>query len=443
MGLLNKVSKFIERHRLFHENERVLTGVSGGADSVVLLDILLRLGYDCVAAHCNFHLRGRESDRDEAFVRKFVSEREVPLLLEHFDTFAFAEKQKISIEMAARDLRYAWFHQIAAQEHAGVIAVAHHGDDSAETLLINLIRGTGLKGLSGIDPKNGMIVRPLLDCSRREIEEYARQRNLSYVTDSTNLTDEYTRNKIRNEILPLMSEINPSILETLRENSKLFRGAYMIYREKVAEAEKELVRSEESRILIDINKLLLQADPQSIIFEILNPYHFNAANIREITEALTENPGLQFYSPTHRLTKDREVLIVEPINRDATHVEYLISEETVEIKEPLHLQLKRFPVPENFAPTRLAHKIHLDADKVKFPLTIRGWQQGDRFYPLGMRGSKKLSDYFTDIKLSLPEKEQVKLLISDNLIVWVIGMRLDDRFKVDKKSRNILEISVI
>ncbi len=441
MGLLKKVKKFIATNQLIANTDTLFIGVSGGMDSVVLLSILTSIGYKCIVGHCNFHLRGEESDRDALFVRNLAESYKIPFHKIDFDTIATAKSRKISIEMAARDLRYEWFKKTAQETGATLIAVAHHSDDLAETILLNLIRGTGLKGLIGIEPKNGNIIRPLLDCSRNEIHDYALWKGLNWVLDSTNNANDYTRNKIRNQITPLLSEINPSINETLNTNSKNLRGAWKIFNDKINEIKAQLVGKIADKTTIDIEGLLKQADVETVLFELLNEFNFKSDVIKNIASSLHSTPGLQFFSDSHRLIKDRTHLIIEKKTNETT-LEYEIEATHTEIDEPIRLKLNRFAKTEDFEPSKSTDTIHIDAEKINYPLCIRKWRQGDSFQPFGMSKNKKVSDFFIDSKLSIIQKEETWLLTSDENIVWIIGWRLDNRFKTDSRTNEILEISL-
>ena len=314
---IKKIAQYIDQEKLFTREDKILVTLSGGADSVALLRLLLTMGYTCEAAHCNFHLRGDESVRDEMFVRELCLQLEVPLHVQHFQTTEEAEKRHISIEMVARELRYAWFEQLRLQQGANVIAVAHHKDDSVETLLLNLIRGTGINGLLGIRPKNGNIVRPLLCLDRKEITEYLQEIGQSYVTDSTNLQDEYTRNKIRLNLLPLMQEINPSVKESLLRTSEHLNDAALLYKKGIEEG-KQKVQTEQG---ILISALLQEPAPETLLFEILSPLGFNGAQIKDIFTSLNGQPGKIFLSREWRVIKDRELLLIEPVySEDASTV---------------------------------------------------------------------------------------------------------------------------
>ena len=440
METLKKVQEFIQSKQLLQPGERVLVGVSGGDDSVVLLNILLKTGFECIVAHCNFHLRGSESDRDEQFVEKLAKEYGVLFKKIDFDTKGYAKSNKISIEMAARELRYEWFNRVAKEIHSESIVVAHHADDSIETFLLNLVRGTGLKGLTGIDAKNGNIVRPLLTCTRQELEKYAKENNLQAVFDSTNASNDYSRNKIRNQVIPILSDINPSVNQTFFENTLRLRGIWKIYAEKIQDIKEKIVTENKGNIFIDIPELKKQADIRTVLYEILSAYNFNNDTVEDITQSLNNNSGLRFTSPTHRLLKDRNTLIIDEIETK-NELEYKIGDGTNEITEPVRLIFKSLENIPGFQISKAADIIHVDADLLQFPLTIRKWRKGDTFQPFGMTQSKKVSDFFIDSKINLFEKEEAWLLISGEKIVWIIGLRIDNRFRITDKTHNIKEIS--
>lgn len=418
------VAQYIEKEKLFTQKDKILVALSGGADSVALLRLLLSLGYSCEAAHCNFHLRDKESDRDEQFVRELCRQLGVSLHVTHFETARYAEEKHISIEMAARELRYQWFAELKDKQQAVVIAVAHHRDDSVETLLLNLIRGTGINGLLGIRPKNGDIVRPLLCVSREEIISYLNNLRQEYVTDSTNLQDEYTRNKIRLNLLPLMAEINPSVKESIIATSNHLSEAAAIYNKGINDGRQRVLTLEG----IHIDRLLAEPAPKALLFEILHPLGFNSAQTEDINACLTGQPGKQFKSKEWRVIKDREIL--------------LISKELEEenATPPFKLNIEEREYTADFVIPRDTDKACFDADKLKSGLTIRKWQQGDVFVPFGMKGRKRVSDYLTDRKKSLTEKEQQWVLCCGKEIAWLIGERTDNRFRIDETTRKVIII---
>lgn len=415
----HRITQYIDNEKLISFRDKVLVALSGGADSVALLRLLLSFGYTCEVAHCNFHLRGEESDRDEAFVRELCRKLNTKLHITHFSTTAYASEKRISIEMAARELRYEWFARVKEESGAAVVAVAHHKDDSVETLLLNLIRGTGINGLLGIRPRNGDVIRPLLCVNRGEIIDYLRRIGQDYVTDSTNLQDEYTRNKIRLNLLPLMQEINPSVKESLIDTSNYLNDAARIYAKGIEEG-KARVLTEKG---ICISALLNEPAPSALLFEIIHPLGFNSAQGKDILTSLTGQPGKQFASKGWRLIKDREWLLIE---KERT---------TDESTPPFRLEKESLDYTPDFVILRDKETACFDADKLNEELTIRRWQAGDVFVPFGMKGKKLVSDYLTDRKFSISRKEQQWVLCCGERIAWLIGERTDNRFRLDVESR--------
>lgn len=435
-----KVETYIQKHQLLTHDKPIIIGVSGGADSVVLLHILVSLGYDCIIAHCNFHLRMEESDRDEEFVRNMAIKYRIPLHCIDFETNKYAEKHGISIEMAARDLRYSWFNELLEKYNAQAIAVAHHADDNIETMLINLVRGTGLRGLKGIPNRNKKVVRPLLCCTREEIENYLIRQNLEHVEDSTNASVDYNRNKIRNEVLPLLTEINPSIRQTLYNTIQHIEGSLTIYQQAINNIEKQVVHKSGGLVKMDIDMICKQADVPTVMYELLYPYQFSPSVIEQITEQLNAESGKVFYSETHRLVKDRKLLIISAKD-DNKKDEFMLSQDDFQIQSPFSLTLNRQFVDSEFIVSKDKNRIHVDASKLSFPLLIRKWKEGDSFFPFGMKQRKKLSDFFINNKFSLIDKEQTWLLVSDDEIVWIVGYRMDNRFKVTVDTKEVLEFN--
>ncbi len=432
---------------LIDPSRPVLVALSGGADSVSLLHILLRRGYHCVAAHCNFHLRGDESDSDEAFVRDLCDSLHVQLLVAQFDTIAYAQERHLSIEMAARDLRYDWFFSILDNQHIPVVAVAHHADDDAETTLLNLTRGTGLRGLTGMKERNGRVVRPLLDMSRADIEDYCRANHLQYVTDRTNASDDYARNRIRHHVIPALKSINPSLLPTMRANARHAQAVYDIFNAALTDFVSHHVScAPDGSTHVDADALRRQPSPEPFLFEILSPLGFSPAQADDAARCVSlSQSGRTFLSSSHRAVVDRAEVIILPLSASAS-AEALIPSPTddVELLSPAHVRLRHFPIPDAFKVSRDPRVIHLDADRVTYPLTLRHWRRGDAFRPLGMRGEKKLSDFFVDAKMSIPQKEATTILTSaSGQILCLVGLRPDDRAKVTPATRNILEVALL
>lgn len=420
-----KVATYIARQQLIEPGSKVLVALSGGADSVALLRILLSLGYVCEAAHCNFCLRGTESERDEDFVRQLCQEQTVPLHVIHFDTTGEASRKHISIEMAARELRYTWFEQVRQACGAAAIAVAHHRDDSAETFLLNLLRGTGINGLQGIRPRNGYIIRPLLCLNRQEIITYLATLKQNYVTDSTNLEDTYMRNKIRLHLLPLMQQITPAAKENLLKTAVHLTDAALLYQQAVNEGRKRILL--DGGKAIDIKALLHEPAPNTLLFEVLHPLGFNESQIENIYRSLQSQPGKKFSTGKWTVIKDRDLLLI-------------IEEQQKNI--PPVLDIQTYDYTPDFNIPHDKHSAAFDTGKLLHPLSLRLWQQGDSFVPFGMKGTKKVSDYLTDRKFSLAQKEQQWVLCCGEDIIWLVGERSDNRFRVNDATQSITIVTL-
>ena len=423
----HKVQKFIEEKALFTLQDKVLVALSGGADSVALLRVLLSLGYTCECMHCNFHLRGEESDRDEAFVKALCEEYSVQLHVTHFDTETYAKEHHQSIEMAARELRYAWFHQLKEERKASVIAVAHHRDDSVETFLLNLMRGTGIDGLKGIPMQNGYVVRPLIQESREDILDYLKAIHQDYVTDSTNLQDQYVRNKIRLNILPMMKEINPSVMESIQDTAfRLSEVASIYHQDRGNRLEQILKKNSDDFMQVSIADVLNDIAPNALLHELLSPLGFNSDQVKDIYRSLEHSQsGKRFLSKEWELIRDREDLLLHRIKEEETVPELIVQE---------------VDYTPGFIIPRDKCIACVDADKVEMPLTIRKWQVGDKFVPFGMTGKKKVSDYLTDRKMSLYQKENQYVVCSGDFIVWIVNERSDNRFRITSQTKRVLLI---
>ena len=442
MNLQQKVLSYIQKHQLLTDKEPVLVGVSGGTDSVALLHILISLGYNCITAHCNFHLRMDESSRDENFVRKLAHSYSTAFYSVDFETTKYASEHKISIEMAARDLRYAWFEEMQKKIGAQAIAVAHHADDSIETMLMNLVRGTGIRGLTGIQPRNKNVVRPLLCCTREELENYLVEHKLDHVEDATNQENNYVRNKFRNELLPLLTVINPAARENLYKTLANLEGNYSIYQQAIGQISRQIVEKSGSEIRLNIDRINEQVHVPTVLFELLSPYGFGSVQIEQIAGALNAESGKIFYSETHRLVKDRNYLIISAKD-EIKENSHSISHDATEINSAIHLRIRKVVVDESFSASKVPDCVHVDASLLEFPLELRRWNEGDAFFPFGMTRKKKLSDYFIDQKFSIPEKEQCWLLVSGAKIVWIVGQRLDNRFRITERTKEVIEFELI
>ena len=439
--LQQKVQTYIQNHQLLTPGKPVIVGVSGGTDSVALLHVLVKLGYDCVIAHCNFHLRMEESNRDEKFVRSLAEQLKLPFYHIDFNTIKYAAQHGISIEMAARDLRYNWFYELLENLQAQAIAVAHHADDSIETMLINLVRGTGLRGLTGIPAKNNKVVRPLLCCTRSEIENYLILHDVEHVEDSTNAGIDFQRNKFRNEVIPLLTEINPSVRQTLYDSLERFEGSLAIYQQAIDKIEKSIVDKTSGLVTMNIDLIKQQVHVPTVMFELLHPFGFSPATIEQITGQLDAESGKVFYAETYKLVKDRNSLIIT-IKGEQINEVFAVSLTDTRLEMPFSLTINKQSVTSGFQVSKNQNRIHVDASKLTFPLQIRKWNEGDFFYPFGMKQRKKISDFFIDNKLSLIDKEQSWLLVSGDQIVWIVGMRMDNRFRVTDQTREVIEFSI-
>lgn len=440
--MLEKFESFVSDNNLFSKDDRILIALSGGVDSVVLSHLMCRANYKISLAHCNFHLRDEESNRDEAFVRRWAKENNIPLFVKEFDTYQYMKENKLSLEMAARDLRYNWFNSLLESEGFTCLCTAHHLDDSIETFFINLLRGTGIAGLHGIKVKNDKIVRPLLFATREEILSYAKQNNISYVEDSTNSETKFTRNKIRHNLFPVLREINPNFEFALKKDIEYLNDTEFIFRREIEKTKKEIIETEQEVIKINISKLK-QLNPMKIyLYEILSEYGFNETNINDILSCLDENSGKQFFSKTHRLVKDRQYIFIDVIKNNTTNDFFLIDNCQSSLIHPLKMQIELLRDLKFINISKDKNIAMLDADLLKFPLVLRKWRQGDSFVPFGMRKEKKLSDYFTSNKYSLLDKENQWILCSEEKIVWLVAERIDNRFRISNKTKNILKIEV-
>lgn len=432
-------------------NCHLLLAVSGGIDSIVLTDIIARSGFDFAIAHCNFKLRGAESERDEAFVKSLGKKYNKEVFVKHFDTTEYAAANKFSIQEAARNLRYSWFQQLITTNHklqtTNFLATAHHANDNIETLLINFFRGTGISGLHGILPKQNNIIRPLLFAKREEIELYAKENNLSWVEDSSNQSDKYTRNLFRHKIIPAIKEVYPNVEDNLLHNIERFKETEILYQQSIELHKKKLIEQKGNEIHIPILKLQKSAPLHSIVWEIIKDFSFSAPQVDEVKKLFNADNGSYVASPSHRIIKNRNWLIIAPLQTEAAQNILIEKEEKKIVFENGILALELFSTA-NYKTQTTNATASLDADEIKFPLLLRKWKQGDYFYPLGMQnlpagrqGKKKLSKFFIDQKLSKTDKEKVWVLEMDKKIIWVIGYRIDDRFKITNGTKNILEIS--
>ncbi|WP_372652810.1 tRNA lysidine(34) synthetase TilS [Draconibacterium sp.] len=428
----------INQKQLIKSGQKILLAISGGIDSMVLLHLFERSEFEYGIAHCNFRLRGDESDGDEAFVREQVVQHGTAAHFETFDTIEYASLKGISIEMAARELRYGFFERIRKEYEYDCMVTAHHQDDLIETFFLNLSRKTGIKGLTGIKEKKGKLIRPLLFASREDIEKYAAENSISYREDSSNNEVVFQRNFLRHKILPLFSELNPAFKKNFLASVDNLKVAYDVYKDAVGNEIKAVLTKDKEQSVISIPALQNALHSKTVLLEILSGYGFNASVVDSVFQSLETHSGKQFFSKTHRLVKDRDVLFIQQLTSDEDRV-YYIEEDDMELFAPFNISIERLDA-KDFTIIKDGNIACVDLEKVQFPLLMRKWQQGDYFQPLGMTGFKKVSDFFIDRKMPLHEKENTWLLCSGKNIVWIMGQRLDNRFKVTPSTKKVLKI---
>lgn len=436
--MLGQFENHISNHFPFLQGKKLLLAVSGGLDSMVLVHLFQQLNYEIVVLHCNFQLRGLESFEDQQFIQEYSNTNAIPFVFTQFDTEAFAADCKVSIQVAARELRYSWFYEQLAIQKGDFILTAHHADDNLETFLINLSRGTGLEGLTGIPAQNEKVIRPLLSFSRQQMEEYASVNKLKWREDSSNASDKYLRNKIRHHLVPLLKELNPNFISSFEKTQSFLSEAQELVDDAAIMVYQQVAREEGEDIYFDLVRLLQLPNYSSYLYQWLKEFGFTAWD--DIYELVTSQSGKQVVAPYFRLIKDRDCLILSPLLSQENQQEFKIESVESKVKFPLNLvfsTVSKIGVASNST-------IFVDQDKLVFPLTLRHWNEGDVFQPFGMEGkSKKVSKLFKDEKLSLIDKEKVWLLCSNNQVVWVVGIRQDERFIIDPNSKNLLKIECI
>lgn len=436
MDLIKDFKAFILKENLFQPKDHLLLAVSGGVDSVVLCELCHRSGYSFSIAHCNFQLRGDESVRDENFVRSLAERYGVRVHVKHFETESYAQQHKLSIQVAARNLRYQWFRELLSQFQIQKLLTAHHANDNVETVLMNFFKGTGITGLRGILPKQGDIVRPLLFATKETIKQFAEENKLSWVEDSSNTSDKYTRNFIRNQLMPVITEMYPQAESNLLSNIQRFREVEFLYRQTIEKNIKKLVEQKGAELHIPILKLKNTQAAATVLYEILHPLNFTSKQAEEALHLIESETGKYVASSTHRIFKNRNWLIISPNN--TTIAENIIIEEGQASVQFTDGQLN-FQHGDNV--DTASNIANIDAAEIKYPLILRKWKPGDYFYPLGMRKKKKLARFFIDNKLSTTEKEKTWVLEMDKKIIWVIGQRIDDRFKITPNTQSSLKIT--
>jgi tRNA(Ile)-lysidine synthase len=438
--MFTKFLENIKEKMLFNTGRKILLAVSGGIDSMVMLHLFEKSGFDYGIVHCNFQLRGNESDGDEEFVKKQVLIHGVASFFKRFDTKEYAKINGISIEMAARELRYEYFEKIRIENGYDYIATAHHSDDLIETFFLNLTRKTGIKGLTGIKDKSGKIIRPMLFAGRADIEKFASEQYLEYREDSTNSEVVYQRNFLRHRILPLFTELNPSFRKNVLASIDNLKDAESVYSGYFESAKQNVAENNTDSQVIDIENLKISAYPKLLLFEILAGFNFNPDVVEDVFQSLDKESGKLFFSKTHRLVKDREKLFISKLADGENRIFYIESGD-VELFEPFDILIEMLP-GKDFKIRKEPNIACLDFDKLEFPLLIRKWQEGDYFQPLGMSGLKKISNFFIDEKIPVHQKENTWLLCSGEKIVWVMGMRIDNRFKISSATSKVMQVEI-
>ena len=433
---LKQFKNFIKTNALFANQDQILLAVSGGKDSVLMAQLFKLAGFKFSIAHCNFNLRDGEAQRDESFVKLLASTLSVPFYVKHFDTKSFAKENHMSTQMAARDLRYEWFEEIRIEKNYAYVAVAHHQNDSIETLLLNLTRGTGISGMHGILPKRDKIIRPLLFLSRLQIDQIIDENNINFVEDSSNEANKYARNKIRLNVIPHLREINPKLEETFAQNIARFAETEEVLLQVVNEARKRLFKTDGENFNISIVDITQLQPKKLLMFELLKPFNFSTVVVDEILESLNKQSGTSFYSKTHRVTINRDKLLVSPIRMQSTdgYETMHSTDQSITIDDQIISLFKT----DSILFEANKNKAFVDLDKLIFPLIIRYKQDGDKFVPLGMHKFKKLSDFLIDSKVPLPLKEKIPLLVNGNgEIIWIAGLRQDNRYKVTATTKKV------
>ncbi len=434
----DKFIKFAELHNLFNKNSKILLGVSGGMDSMLMLDLFIKNNIKIAVAHCNFKLRENESDNDEEFIEKYSKENKLTFFSISFNTIEYAKQNKISIEMAARRLRYSWFDKLLQKHKFDSVAIAHHKDDIVETFNINIIRGTGIKGLTGIKEKTGNIIRPLLFATKKQVIDYSKSNNLQYRNDSSNNEDIYTRNKLRLNIIPEIEKINPAYKKNVVENIKRLREIEIIYNKQIEITKQECIHYKDNNTYINLRKLRKLYPIKTYLYEFLVNYSFSNKILDDIIGSFDKS-GKLFYSHSHRISISREFLIISDL-KSTEKQNYSINKDvdTIDINN-YSITIRKYINNNKIVISKSENIAQIDFDLLKFPLEIRSWEKGDYFYPLGMNKKKKLSDFFIDKKFSLEDKENTLLLCSNKNIVWLVGQRIDNRYKITNKTKKIIE----
>jgi len=461
MSLLLQFQGCIKEEKLFSKTDTLLLAVSGGVDSIVLCELCSRAGYSFTIAHCNFQLRGKESERDEDFVRKLGKKYSVEVFVKRFETEKYSKDKKVSIQVAARELRYQWFNEIvdslqmtdlSAEASIPIgakaddsrrrswIVTAHHLDDNIETVLMNFFKGTGISGLRGMLPKTGKIVRPLLFARKEELLQFAKENKLDWVEDTSNQSDKYSRNYLRHQLIPIIEKLYPTAIDNISDNIERFRELEKFHNESIQHRLNKLVERNGEELRIPILKLKKMGSVKTILYELISNFGFGPAAVDEVVHLMDSETGKYILSASHRILKNRNWLIISPLNVEVQNQVMIEKSEGTIPFQAGQLLLKKRNANEIELPANNG-KAFLDEQKIIFPLMIRKWKPGDYFYPLGMPKKKKLARFFIDQKLSLADKERTWVIEMNKKIIWIVGMRIDDRFKITANTKNVLEIT--
>ena len=439
--MVKSFKRFIEEHDLIPPKSKILLAVSGGVDSMVMLHLFLKCGYSFAVAHCNFQLRGNESDNDEQLVRNTCRQEAIELYVKNFDTKAYAEENKVSIQVAARELRYAWFNELIDKHNFSAVAVAHNKNDIAETMLFNLARGTGLKGLSGIKPHTNGVIRPLLFAFRKQLEDFASANSIAFRNDSSNSQTKYARNRIRHNILPELEKVNEGAIDNIYNTSLFVANTWQAIEKMNSTFRNEVWSEVGTEVHLSISRLKTYPFRQIFLVEELTTFGFSPAMVLDIEKSIFSQAGKMFFAKDYQIVRDRDFLIISPLQFSSKPVEILIDKETTTINNPLPLKFEvvnrkgfHYPKTSNVGVFNL--------DLLTFPLVLRPWRKGDWFVPFGMKGRKKISDFLVDQKVPLHHKANVFVLESDGKIIWVVGHRVDNRFGIDNDCEKVLVVEM-
>ncbi|MFT5617330.1 MAG: tRNA(Ile)-lysidine synthase, partial [Arenicella sp.] len=438
--MLSKFRKFIQQEQLFQPTDKLILAISGGVDSVVLATLMKEIEQGVVLAHCNFQLRAEESDADEQFVRELALKLDLPCEVRHFETSKIAETKSDSIQMVARELRYEWFEELRQQYQAKYICTAHHLNDSLETAIFNLTKGTGIAGMVGIPLRAEQIVRPLLFVEKVEILEFAQSNQISWREDVSNQSNKYHRNLIRNEIIPLLKKINPSLEKTFVQTSSKLRSVKQITDSELLTFQNRIVELKNGKMEFSIPKLLGEAEYGFKLYEWLKNYGFTFSQVTDLTNSLSDSEGKKFVSNSHEILKGRLYIFLRKLDNSSSRKKTSISDRTIEVAFDDKLLLLSRVTNQGFKIPSSQNSACLDFAKLTFPLTLRPWKQGDSFQPLGMKGRKKVSDFLIDSKIPLHQKEEFWVLESAGEIAWLIGLRVSEKFKITQSTKTVYQV---